>query len=234
MRARSRSYGESSTRTRSPGRIRIRKRRILPATCPSTVWPLSSWTRNMAFGSASTTSPSNSTLSSLAMRGAPYRQRPGPPGPNVRRLATDAAVGDRADRGEIRAGVSGSGLRSPRARGRLSTCLCRGALDASHARSAASNGTRCAPPRTPVPGRRAGPAGQCPGEAPPAPSWPPPPPEPDDGEAYWSGGALALPPPLPSPLEPFLVPWSVPPAPVLVSVDVVSADGEGVLVVGLL
>src|SRR3954470_13098157 len=76
---------------------------------PEQVWPLSSWTRNMAFGSASTTSPSNSTLSSLAMRGAPYRQRPGPPGPNVRRLATDAAVGDRGDRGEIRAGVSGSG-----------------------------------------------------------------------------------------------------------------------------
>src|SRR5919199_4141548 len=65
MRARLRSYGETSTRTRSPGRMRIRKRRILPATWPSTSWPLSSWTRNMAFGSASTTSPSNSTFSSL-------------------------------------------------------------------------------------------------------------------------------------------------------------------------
>src|ERR1051325_7889582 len=66
MRARSRSYGETSTRTRSPGRMRMRKRRILPATCPSTSWPLSSCTRNIAFGSASTTSPSNSTFSSLA------------------------------------------------------------------------------------------------------------------------------------------------------------------------
>src|SRR3954469_1603856 len=66
MRARLRSYGETSTRTRSPGRMRMRKRRILPATWPSTWWPLSSCTRNMAFGSASTTSPSNSTLSSFA------------------------------------------------------------------------------------------------------------------------------------------------------------------------
>src|SRR6266852_76051 len=65
MRARSRSYGETSTRTRSPGRILIRNRRILPATCPRTTCPLSSLTRNMAFGSASTTSPSNSTFSSL-------------------------------------------------------------------------------------------------------------------------------------------------------------------------
>src|SRR2546423_885529 len=46
--------------------MRIRKRRILPATCPSTSWPLSSCTRNIAFGSASTTSPSNSTFSSFA------------------------------------------------------------------------------------------------------------------------------------------------------------------------
>src|SRR4051794_17932431 len=66
MRARLRSYGETSTRTRSPGRMRIRKRRIFPATWPSTSCPLSSCTRNMAFGSASTTSPSNSTLSSFA------------------------------------------------------------------------------------------------------------------------------------------------------------------------
>src|SRR3954452_16353106 len=70
MRARLRSYGETSTRTRSPGRMRMRNRRILPATCPSTSWPLSSCTRNMAFGSASTTSPSNSTFSSFAKRSA--------------------------------------------------------------------------------------------------------------------------------------------------------------------
>src|SRR5215208_6876221 len=66
MRARSRSYGDTSTRTRSPGRMRILNRRIFPATWPSTVWPLSSCTRNIAFGRASTTSPSNSTFSSLA------------------------------------------------------------------------------------------------------------------------------------------------------------------------
>src|SRR5947199_273390 len=52
--------------------MRMRKRRILPATCPRTVWPLSSWTRNMAFGSASTTSPSNSTFSSFATRAGRY------------------------------------------------------------------------------------------------------------------------------------------------------------------
>src|SRR3954452_18240075 len=46
--------------------MRMRNRRILPATCPSTSWPLSSCTRNIAFGSASTTSPSNSTFSSFA------------------------------------------------------------------------------------------------------------------------------------------------------------------------
>src|SRR3954470_20506335 len=46
--------------------MRMRKRRILPATWPSTWCPLSSCTRNIAFGSASTTSPSNSTLSSFA------------------------------------------------------------------------------------------------------------------------------------------------------------------------
>src|SRR3954454_14641793 len=66
MRARFRSYGETSTLTRSPGRMRMRKRRILPATWPRTSWPLSSCTRNIAFGSASTTSPSNSTFSSFA------------------------------------------------------------------------------------------------------------------------------------------------------------------------
>src|SRR5215207_212128 len=45
--------------------MRMRNRRILPATWPSTSWPLSSCTRNIAFGSASTTSPSNSTFSSF-------------------------------------------------------------------------------------------------------------------------------------------------------------------------
>src|ERR1700730_12246909 len=48
--------------------MRMRKRRILPATWPSTTWSLSSFTRNIAFGRASITSPSNSTLSSFATR----------------------------------------------------------------------------------------------------------------------------------------------------------------------
>src|SRR3954449_10810241 len=48
--------------------MRMRNRRILPATWPRTVWPLSSSTRNIALGRASTTSPSSSTFSSLAMR----------------------------------------------------------------------------------------------------------------------------------------------------------------------
>src|SRR3984957_1416078 len=46
--------------------MRILNRRILPATWPRTTWSLSSFTRNIAFGRASITSPSNSTLSSLA------------------------------------------------------------------------------------------------------------------------------------------------------------------------
>src|SRR3712207_2648973 len=60
------SGGEPSPRTGSRGGMRTRNRRILPATWPSTSCPLSSCTRNMALGSASTTSPSNSTFSSFA------------------------------------------------------------------------------------------------------------------------------------------------------------------------
>ena len=75
----------------------MRKRRILPATWPRTSWPLSSCTRNMAFGSASTTSPSNSTFSSFAkidtdVRGLPFADsystfalRQGPDRPRIRR-----------------------------------------------------------------------------------------------------------------------------------------------------
>ena len=50
----------------------MRKRRILPATWPSTMWSLSSFTRNIAFGRASITSPSNSILSSFGTRPAYY------------------------------------------------------------------------------------------------------------------------------------------------------------------
>src|SRR4051812_45981198 len=49
--------------------MRMRWRRILPATWPRTMWSLSSFTLNIAFGRASTTSPSNSTFSSLLTEG---------------------------------------------------------------------------------------------------------------------------------------------------------------------
>src|SRR5437879_3865637 len=68
IRPRVRSYGDSSTFTRSPGRMRMKFMRILPLTCASTRWPLSSSTRNIAFGSGSTTVPSTSIASSLGMR----------------------------------------------------------------------------------------------------------------------------------------------------------------------
>src|SRR6267142_4780748 len=68
IRPRVRSYGDNSTFTRSPGRMRMKFMRILPLTCASTRWPLSSSTRNIAFGSGSTTVPSTSIASSLGMR----------------------------------------------------------------------------------------------------------------------------------------------------------------------
>src|ERR1700761_6623321 len=58
--------------------MRIRKRRILPATWPSTTRSmLSSLTRNIAFGRASTTSPSSSTLSSFGIQSAILVRRAG-------------------------------------------------------------------------------------------------------------------------------------------------------------
>src|ERR1700737_469235 len=60
-----RSYGESSTSTRSPGRMRMKFIRILPDTRASTLCPLLSSTRKKALGSGSTTTPSTSMASSL-------------------------------------------------------------------------------------------------------------------------------------------------------------------------
>ena len=62
-----RSYGEISTVTLSPGRMRIQFIRIRPDTCASTSCPFSSATRNMAFGSASLTVASTRIGSSFAM-----------------------------------------------------------------------------------------------------------------------------------------------------------------------
>src|SRR5262245_16475089 len=67
IRPRVRSYGDSSTLTLSPGRIRMKCMRILPETWASTLCPLSNSTRNIAFGSGSTTVPSTSIASSLAI-----------------------------------------------------------------------------------------------------------------------------------------------------------------------
>src|SRR5215216_5935482 len=57
IRPRVRSYGDSSTVTLSPGRIRMKCIRILPEMCARIMWPLSSLTRNMALGSVSETVP---------------------------------------------------------------------------------------------------------------------------------------------------------------------------------
>src|SRR6476646_9397251 len=70
MRPRVRSYGESSTRTRSPGRIRMKFIRSLPEIWASTRWPFSSSIANMVFGSGSRTVPSTSIASRLATGGA--------------------------------------------------------------------------------------------------------------------------------------------------------------------
>src|SRR4051812_29811622 len=67
MRPRLRSYGETSTRTLSPGSTRMRNRRILPARCASSSWSFSSFTRNSRFGRASVTSPSISSFYSTAI-----------------------------------------------------------------------------------------------------------------------------------------------------------------------
>src|SRR3712207_6290207 len=83
------SGGEPSPRTGSRGGMRTRNRRILPATWPRTSWPLSSCTRNMAFGSASTTSPSNSTFSSFAKPDASPSDRS-----HVRRLRALRALAE--------------------------------------------------------------------------------------------------------------------------------------------
>src|SRR3954462_12405882 len=78
MRPRSRSYGDSSILTRSPGRMRTSWRRIFPEMCPSTSWSLSSFTRNIVFGRASMTSPSISIFSSLLKTGCKRSKGRGP------------------------------------------------------------------------------------------------------------------------------------------------------------
>src|SRR3954470_13667294 len=68
MRPRVRSYGESSTRTRSPGRIRMKFIRSLPLIWARTRWPFSSSIANIVFGNGSMTVPSTSIASFFATR----------------------------------------------------------------------------------------------------------------------------------------------------------------------
>src|SRR5678809_482573 len=50
MRPRLRSYGDSSTRTLSPGTTRMKFIRIFPEICARTAWPFWSSTLNIALG----------------------------------------------------------------------------------------------------------------------------------------------------------------------------------------
>src|SRR6266852_2684787 len=72
MRPRVKSYGESSTATLSPARMRIKFLRILPETCARTWCLFSSSTRNMAFGSGSITVAMTSMASSLEFPESPF------------------------------------------------------------------------------------------------------------------------------------------------------------------
>src|SRR5450759_1013542 len=65
IRPRVRSYGDNSTRTRSPGRIRMKFIRSFPLIWARTRWPFSSSTANIVFGSGSRTVPSTSIASFL-------------------------------------------------------------------------------------------------------------------------------------------------------------------------
>src|SRR5690606_4464504 len=61
------SYGDNSTVTLSPGKMRMLWIRILPDTCAITVCPLSSSTTNFVLGKISLTFASTSIKSSLAI-----------------------------------------------------------------------------------------------------------------------------------------------------------------------
>src|ERR1700674_5076886 len=72
MRPRFRSYGESSTATLSPARMRMKFLRILPETCASTWCLFSSSTRNIALGNGSITVAMTSIASSLEFPESPF------------------------------------------------------------------------------------------------------------------------------------------------------------------
>src|SRR6266852_4079287 len=72
MRPRVRSYGESSTATLSPAKMRIKFLRIFPETCASTLCLFSSSTRNIAFGKGSITVAITSMASSFGFPESPF------------------------------------------------------------------------------------------------------------------------------------------------------------------
>src|SRR6266568_8193545 len=72
MRPRVKSYGESSTATLSPARMRMKFLRILPETCARTWCLFSSSTRNIAFGSGSITVAMTSMASSFEFPESPF------------------------------------------------------------------------------------------------------------------------------------------------------------------
>src|SRR5438270_2088170 len=72
MRPRVRSYGDNSTATLSPARIRMKFLRILPETCARTWCLFSSSTRNIALGSGSITVAMTSMASSLEFPESPF------------------------------------------------------------------------------------------------------------------------------------------------------------------
>src|SRR5919106_1046344 len=74
MRPRVRSYGLSSTRTVSPGRMRMKFWRSFPEMWASTSCPFSRRTLNIAFGRGRITSPSTSMASFFGKRHAPSTQ----------------------------------------------------------------------------------------------------------------------------------------------------------------
>src|SRR5262249_41953405 len=77
IRPRVRSYGDSSTRTLSPGRMRMKFLRILPEMWARTWCLFSSSTLNIALGSGSTTVAMTSMASSLGIALRPHRRSAG-------------------------------------------------------------------------------------------------------------------------------------------------------------
>src|SRR6188474_2182171 len=118
MRPRVRSYGDSSTSTLSPGRMRMKFFRIFPEMCARTWCLFSSSTLNIAFGSGSTTVAMTSIASSLDMASGAHGG--GPHRGQAARSEDDRPVGLEGDRvfevgrGRTVAGPNGPAVRVDR------------------------------------------------------------------------------------------------------------------------